>query len=173
MAMKDSKDNMAKGREKSDGRVVPQDRRKAVVTGAKRRGGKAATASEQANQVEMFCETADSPKGADGEAEADRSDSGSRAVLKSQSTKPDGLPAVTMEEVASEQNLTNAFKKSRRTKVHRVQTGRASPKCESTSTKFYRRCAASCSTAATDREISAGCGFPSRAEGSGALAFRM
>jgi hypothetical protein len=59
----------------------------------------------------MFCETADSPKGADGEPESDQSASGSRAVPKSQNTKPEGLPAVTMEEVASAQNLTNAFKK--------------------------------------------------------------
>jgi hypothetical protein len=51
------------GREKSDDRVVPKGRRKAVPTGASR-GGKAVTASEDAGQLEMFLGTADSPKGA-------------------------------------------------------------------------------------------------------------
>src|SRR5215204_3931131 len=102
---------MAKGREKSDGRVVPKGRRKAVRTGALRRGGKATTASEQANQLGMFGETADSPQGADGETETDGSASESRAVPKSPNTKAQGLPAVTIEEVASEQSLRNAFKK--------------------------------------------------------------
>jgi RNA-directed DNA polymerase len=59
----------------------------------------------------MFGETADSPQGADGETETDRSVSESRAVPKSPNTKAQGLPAVTIEEVASEQNLRNAFKK--------------------------------------------------------------
>jgi RNA-directed DNA polymerase len=102
---------MAKGREKSDGRIVPKGRRKAVRTGARRRGGKATTASEQANQLGMFGDTADSPQGADGETETDRSVSESRAVPKSPNTKAQGLPAVTIEDVASEHSLRSAFKK--------------------------------------------------------------
>ena len=105
------KDDMAKGREKSDGRVVLQGRRKAVVTGVQRRGGKATTASEQAAQLGLFSETADSPQGADGQSESDRSDSDSFAVPKSPNTTEQGSPAATMEEVASEQNLRNSFKK--------------------------------------------------------------
>src|ERR1700733_6395707 len=102
---------MAKGREKSDGHVVPKGRRKAIPTGAQRRGGKVATASKQVGQLGMFCETADSPQGADGEPDADRSASGSRAVPKSQNKTTQVLPALTIEEVASELNLRNAFKK--------------------------------------------------------------
>jgi hypothetical protein len=56
---------MATGREESDGRVVPKDRRKLDVTAEEQRGGKATTASEQARQLELFRETADSPEGAD------------------------------------------------------------------------------------------------------------
>lgn len=55
---------MAKGREESDGRVVPEGRRKAVQTAEGARGGKATTASEMANQLRLFSETADSPQGA-------------------------------------------------------------------------------------------------------------
>jgi len=53
---------MTKGREKSDGRVVPKSRRKAALT-AKKQGGMAATASEQTRQLRMNLGTADSPKG--------------------------------------------------------------------------------------------------------------
>jgi RNA-directed DNA polymerase len=59
----------------------------------------------------MLGETADSPKGADGETDVDRSTSESRAVPKSLSKQEPELPAVTMEEVASEQNLRKALKK--------------------------------------------------------------
>jgi group II intron reverse transcriptase/maturase len=111
VVVKNSKDDMTKGREKSDDRVVPKGRRKAIPTGAKRRGGKAVTASEQAIQLEMLGETADSPKGADGETDVDRSTSESRAVPKSPNSQAQEMPAVTMNEVASEQNLRSAFKK--------------------------------------------------------------
>jgi hypothetical protein len=60
---------MTKGREKSDDRVVPESRRKAVLT-AKGQGGKAVTASEQTRQLRMNLGTADSPKGDDARAEA-------------------------------------------------------------------------------------------------------
>ena len=57
----------------------------------------------------MFGETADSPQGADGRADADRSAPALRAVPKSQNTTGNALPAMTMEEVANEDNLSRAF----------------------------------------------------------------
>jgi hypothetical protein len=57
---------MAKGREKSDDRVVPDSlRKKGETAAAEQQGGKAVTANEQAKQLELFGETADSPQGAD------------------------------------------------------------------------------------------------------------
>ena len=100
---------MTTGREKSDGRVVPQGRRKAVPTAAASRGGKATTASERVGQLELFCETADNPKGADGGAAPGLPDAATYAVPKSQTTTMPGLPAMTMQEVASQGNLRNAF----------------------------------------------------------------
>jgi len=103
---------MAKGREESDGRVVPEGRRKAVVTdGGSGWGGKAVTASEEDRQLELFYETADSPQGADGGRERGRPRSGARAVPKSENTKGTSLPAMTMEEVAREENLMAAFER--------------------------------------------------------------
>lgn len=93
---------MAKGREKSDGRIVPRKRGNAL-------GGRATTASEQVGQLELFCETADSPKGDVARAEVDRSASARSAVPKSQVKKGGVLPAMTMEEVASYGNLKRAF----------------------------------------------------------------
>jgi RNA-directed DNA polymerase len=105
------KDDMVKGREKSDGRVVPQGRRKAVPTEASRRRGKATTASERASQLELFCETADSSEEADGGTDVDQSTSEPCAVPKSQTIEARVLPAMTIEEVASEGNLREAFTK--------------------------------------------------------------
>ena len=104
---------MAKGREESDGRVVPEGRRKPVQTAALQRGGKATTASQQAGQLVLFRETADSPQGADGGADADRFAPATRAVPKSRTTKGPVLPAMTMtmEEVANEENLRTAFQR--------------------------------------------------------------
>ena len=99
---------MAKGREKSDGRMVPQGRRKTVVTAA-RRGGKATTASKQVGQLGLFCETADSPEGDDAGADVGRPTPAPSALPKSQNTRGGVLPAMTMEEVASYGNLMQAF----------------------------------------------------------------
>jgi RNA-directed DNA polymerase len=104
---------MAKGREQSDGRAVPKGRRKAVSTADERappRGGKATTASQQAGQLGLFRETADSPQGADGETDAGQPAPVPRAVPKSRATKGQVLPAMTMEEVANEENLMEAFR---------------------------------------------------------------
>jgi len=99
---------MAKGREKSDGRTVPEGRRKAVPTAAAR-GGRATTASEQARQLGLFSETADSPRGNDGGADLGLPRSATRAVPKSENTRGEVPPAMTMEEVASDENLMRAW----------------------------------------------------------------
>ena len=99
---------MTTGREKSDGRVVPEGRRKAVST-AHVRGGKATTASEQARQLELLSETADSPRGADGGTGSGLPDPEPRAVPKSESTPRDCMPAMTMEAVTSDENLMRAW----------------------------------------------------------------
>jgi hypothetical protein len=102
------KDEMAKGREKSDGRRVPEDRRKAVPS-AKRRGGKATTAEEAVGQLGLFRETADSPPGATGGVDVGRPTPVPRVVPKSRTKKRESPPAMTMEEVAKEENLRKAF----------------------------------------------------------------
>lgn len=99
---------MSKGREESDGRVVPEGRRKAVPS-AVRRGGKATTARKAVGQLGLFRETADSPQGADGGVDTGRPGSAPRAVPKSRNTKGRSPPAMTMEEVSSEENLRRAF----------------------------------------------------------------
>ena len=96
-----------KGREGSDGRVVPEGRRKTVQT-APKRGGKATTASQQAGQLELFRATADSPRGADGGADMGQPVPAPRAVPKARNTTDPALPAMTMEEVASQDNLRHA-----------------------------------------------------------------
>jgi len=99
------------GREKSEGRIVPQGRRKAVPTAAVRpRGGKATPASEQAAQLQLFCETADSPQGADGGAAMGQPMAATFAVPKSQATRRGSLPPMTIEEVARGYNLKEAFR---------------------------------------------------------------
>jgi hypothetical protein len=100
-----------KGREESDGRVLPEGRRKPVQTAAEQRGGKATTASQQSEQLRLFRETADSPQGADGGADAGRPAPATHAVPKSRTTKGTALPAMTMEEVANEASLMEAFEK--------------------------------------------------------------
>lgn len=99
-----------KGREESDGRIVPQGRRKAVPT-ATRRGGKATTASEQAGQLELFRATADNPQGANGGAATGQPVAAPCEAPKARTTKGPALPAMTMEEVASEENLRRAFER--------------------------------------------------------------
>ena len=103
---------MTKGREESDGPVVPEGRRKAVPTaGATRRGGKRTTASQEAGQLELTLETAESPKGDDGGRDRGRPRPRPTAVPKSRSTTGEALPAMTIEEVAREENLREAFRR--------------------------------------------------------------
>lgn len=104
---------MVKGRERSDGLVVPRTGRKASPA-ASRRQGKGTTANKQARQLKLFCETADSPQGNVAGVDAGRpakAVSTPRAVPKSQATKSMTLPAMTMDEIASEANLYAAFEK--------------------------------------------------------------
>jgi RNA-directed DNA polymerase len=101
---------MTKGREKSDGRIVPQDRRKAVPTLSTARGGKATTASQQMNQRGLFTETADSPKGAVPGSGVDPSTNQTRyAVPQSESMSRQDSSTMTMEQVVSDENLRRAF----------------------------------------------------------------
>src|SRR5215468_4478879 len=100
---------MTTRREESDGRKIPEGRRKAVPTAENPRGGKATTASDMADQLGLFPETAEIPKGAGRAAEAGQAARVRRPVPKSGSTARSGLPAMTMEEVTSEANLREAF----------------------------------------------------------------
>lgn len=112
---------MTKRREESDGRVVPEGRRKAVPTVPARteeeaadRGGRATTASEQVGQQELFSETADSPQGAvPGSGRGLPRRPSRHAVPKSEDTNGALPPAMTMEEVASDENLRRAFERVR------------------------------------------------------------
>jgi RNA-directed DNA polymerase len=101
---------MTTRREESDGRVVPEGRRKAAPTAHRERRGKATTASERAGQRDLFLETADSPQGAVPGARTGRPAPRVRyAVPKSRTTPGVTLPAMTMEDVVSEENLIRAF----------------------------------------------------------------
>ncbi len=100
------------GQEKSDGRVVPQAGRKAGSIDA-RRGGKAATAREATDQLQLAFETADSPQGDVAGADRGGPLSAPRAVPKSNDTS-EGTPspattAATMEAIATRSNLVRSW----------------------------------------------------------------
>lgn len=97
-----------KGREKSDGRVVPQDRRKAIVTG-RNRGGKATTASQQTVQLDLWTGTAESPKGDVAGTDRGGLRSEPSAVPKPVKREEGTLPTMTMEAIARWDNLREAF----------------------------------------------------------------
>jgi RNA-directed DNA polymerase len=101
---------MTKGREESDGRVVPQGRRKTAPT-LEMGGGMATTASQQARPLGRFSETADSPKGDDGVADMGQPMPATFAVPKSENPKGRNAPAMTMEEVATHDNLMRAWQR--------------------------------------------------------------
>ena len=102
---------MTKGREESDGRVVPEGRRKALPTLPQARGGKATTASQETNQLSLLSETADSPPGAvPGTRMGLPRNQDRYAVPKSESaSRRASSTTMTMEEVASDENLRRAF----------------------------------------------------------------
>lgn len=107
---------MAKRREESDGRVVPEGGRKPVPTAPRARGGKATTANEEASQLQLTFETAENPQGARASATVDQATEAETKVPKSEATRGEGPPAMIMEEVASEENLRSAFDAVRRNK---------------------------------------------------------
>ncbi len=97
-----------KGRQKSDGRVVPQGRRKACRVG-EAQPGKATTASKQTGQLGLFGETAENPKGATPARTSSPLDGKRTGVPKSPKGKSTTLPPMTIEEIAHEMNLRMAF----------------------------------------------------------------
>ena len=97
------------GQQKSDGRTVPQALRKLGPTGSTR-GGKTTTASKQVDHVQRAAGTADSPRGNVADVDEDQSSPASSAVPKPAAKSTTRRPAMTMEEVASYDNLTGAFK---------------------------------------------------------------
>jgi RNA-directed DNA polymerase len=102
---------MTTRQEKSDGRTVPQDRRKAVPTARPGRGGKATTASEVMGQLELLRGTAESPRGTNRKEEASQVAAEGRKVPKPRTTKRRSPSAMTMEEIANEALLREAFAK--------------------------------------------------------------
>jgi RNA-directed DNA polymerase len=98
-----------KGREKSDGRIVPEGRRKVVQTGVSR-GGKATTVNQQAVQLELYSGTAESPRGDDAGMDLGELRSEPSAVPKPLRRGKGRLPAMTIEEVARGESLRKAFK---------------------------------------------------------------
>jgi RNA-directed DNA polymerase len=103
------------GREKSDGRVVPEGRRNPVPI-VETRGGKATTDIDRAQATELTSETAEGPKSSVTSAAA--------ALTKEESE-------VTMEQVAKEANLLEAFR--------RVEENRGAPGPDGRTTQDVRR----------------------------------
>lgn len=101
-------------RQKSDRRVVPKGRRKAVPTCSDEssRGGKAVTVKQRTEQLDLLCGTAEDSsaeaRGTDGEAASHRSEAATRAEPKPRRKKEKALSA-TMEEVTKQ--LAEAFEK--------------------------------------------------------------
>ena len=96
---------MAMRREESDGRVVPEGRRKAVPPARNTRGGKATTASEPAGQRDCSSRQPTARKGPFPERDGPTRSLCRHAVPKSRNTRGETLPPMTIEEVASDGNL--------------------------------------------------------------------
>jgi retron-type reverse transcriptase len=94
---------MTKTREKSDRCVVPEKDGNAS-------GGKAATVSEQAEQLGLSFDVADSPKGDNLQTDMDESLSVRKKSPESKNKANMNLPAITMEEISSRENLKRAIK---------------------------------------------------------------
>jgi RNA-directed DNA polymerase len=98
------------GRQKSDGRVVPEGRRKTERADGPQ--GKAVTVSKQADQLGLFGETAENPQGATVARTSSPLDRRRTEAPKSPKGKSHTLPPMmTMEEVADETNLRTAFRR--------------------------------------------------------------
>ena len=74
------------------------------------------TASEEAIQLRLSFETAENPRGADAIAKADQAARAKTSVPKSRRTSRQGPPAMTMKEVADDENLRCAFEAVARNK---------------------------------------------------------
>ena len=98
------------GRQKSDDRVVPEGRRKVSRAEASQQG-KAVTVNKQAEQLELFAGTAESPPGATPARPSSPLDEKRSGVPKPATGKSKALPPMTMEEIAHETNLRTAFAK--------------------------------------------------------------
>ena len=93
--------------------------RSQLLSTAARQGGKAITASKKAGQLDLFAGTAESPRpkpfgaesGVVGGAVSGQPVSAPYAVPKPADVKGRDMPAMTMEEVASEVNLKRAWEK--------------------------------------------------------------
>ena len=85
---------MTKGREESDDRVVPQNRRKAVQPGGLGEGRRSRPAMRP-GAFELFFDTADSPKGADAGRDRGRPRPRTTAAPKSEDTEEEGQSAMT------------------------------------------------------------------------------
>ena len=92
------------GRQKSDGRVVPEARRKAMRAEESPQG-KAVTVSKQAEQLGLFAETAENPQGATTASSSSPLEEKRSEVPKSAKGKSNALSPMTMEEIADETNL--------------------------------------------------------------------
>lgn len=104
------KDEAVTGRQESDDRVVPEGRRKSLRAGASQQG-KAVTVSKQAEQLSLFTETAENPRGAPTEVATSPLGAKRIGVPKSARGMSSALPPMTMEEIASDANLKTAFRK--------------------------------------------------------------
>ena len=135
----------AHGRASSD--PTPEGRRKAVPTARRERGGKVTTASQRAGQRDLFLETADSPQGAVPGARTGQPVPRVRyAVPKSRNIPGETLPAMTMEEVASDDNLIRAFAQVAQTAGRLVRMDRASTRCARISANCSPCFVVTCST---------------------------
>jgi len=102
---------MTKGREESDGQHGTEKPLKGGLNPGTQGGGKATTASQQARQLELFSEPADSPRGDVAGADTGRPVPAPRAVPLSGDTHRTALPPMTMEEVSDLGTLRLAFEK--------------------------------------------------------------
>lgn len=98
------------GRQQSDDDVVPEGRRKARRA-RRSEQGKVVTVNKQAEQLELFAETAENPQGAEGAVATSPLVARRTEVPKSVKGESKALSPMTMEEIAEEKNLKTAFRK--------------------------------------------------------------
>jgi len=90
-------DGAMMGSQESDGLVVPQGYRKVTPTAPTAQGGKGTTVNQVTAQLQLFRETADSPKGGTTSITADRSVGRARVLPKSRATNRTTSSTMTME----------------------------------------------------------------------------